>query len=767
MGIFGANLYETFVYGDAPRFGFSVLPFSAQALDYRTVRLDWSQPSGNWAELRILRSQDGFATTPEDGQILVNLFQSGSTTFDDTPETTQLPLVSGRFAYYRAWIYNADLEQWQIAGDAIALVPLEHSTVAPDGNTLSTSLDKLRSLLPSMYFNDDETSRDSFSVDPDTGEVNDLLRFLEAFSFTYDEFLTYADNILPSDDGRFANPELTELRTRGLGLELEPYIGIAQQKKLVREAIEIYKAKGTINAVANYAEALTGFAPEVSPSINLMPSLEDATFYKGTGYWEVVGDATLEVDRTKLPPTENQVPYAMDYQYSGLLKANGPAKIRQGFSQFKTRAVKVKPNAHYHFQTCLFPDANQPQVNASISITFMDRFGNFLKKSDMNMAPMAWGDWNLLMLNAFAPAKSSPVQGYSISGTTVTLRTIERRGLHQDVGGLITISGVDPSIDGEYTQTGEVEGEFYNEITYELPSAPGDQAFTEAFGFVTHEKGDAQYVGLEIEWDGANVTNIDMNQIAEVDHYASGFLYTYEEPRGVKVTFLPTKTNLLKCPNFSATGTPLNWDTSATGGAVNNPITLEGIRVGVGSTELEVTPNTAPAETVVSATSDVTVSDNYYSFSVYAKSAGTTDTIQLKLTANDGTSDIAESISENLQLTDEFQRFSVRLYVPESENVTITSEIIGASLNDNLTLASAQLEASYNVTDYFDGGLPESYGADWAGDAGDSVSYIYPNKFGKCLRTAETLKNFVPFDCPIVVETLTSIERKVFPLKLL
>lgn len=756
MGIYGSLTYGEEVYGETPRFGYSVLPLSVEALDYQTVELKWTQPTGEWSELRLVRSNDGYADTPEDGQILVTYTSASANSFIDSPDNVSAPLVPGRFAFYRFWIYNTEFNRWQVAGEAELLVPKEHGNYASDGTVLSTSKDKLISLLPRMYFSPSQSPRDEIAE-------SDLSKFLDGVAFTVDEIMTYADNLMPESSGRFANSELTTLRTLGLGLPLEPYIGTKNQKKLVRNANYIYQNKGTPKAVEAYVESLTGFAPIVETTKNLLLSLEDATFFKGLGNWEVVGPATLIVDRTKLPPAENVVPEAVDYQYSGLFESTGPASMRNGFTNPRTRAIPVIPSEHYHYQTCVFPNPGMPSANVYLTMHWHDIRGNLIRSKQEIPVSTVWGDWNLITMFDWAPAKTTSVYSYKVENGLVTLNcpTV----LAQGETPIISVSGVDTLVDGTHTvmmemahHTGHVM------ITYQLADTLLNVPLTDVASGVVEavDKEDAAYLSFEVSWDGPVKVNLDMTQVALMDHFAEGFLYSYEEPRGVKVTLLPQKTNLLLNPQFHPDGLA-NWTIDSTVTATSPLTTLTGLRGGVYDLELSGSPTLS-----VEAISPIDVYNAHYCFSVYARTKNSApQTISLRMKANDGLSDVVTFTEENITLTDIWKRIYVRGYVPESiDPLTMSVEIYGAT-TDTILLSASQLETSYSPTDYFDGALPQSYGTFWAGEPHDSRSYIYPTITAKATRLAETLYKYVPFNCPIVVKTLSTVEQKLIPLKAL
>jgi hypothetical protein len=301
-------------YGQAPRLAFSVAPFTAIALSYDTVSLSWATPEGNFSKIRLLRSQDGFSETEEDGIILWE-WSSGNnqpilSTFEDNPQNSSLSLTSGRYAFYRVWMKNDATNQWIVGGDVYTIVPKAHDSRASDGTTLVSTHDKFMDMLPRVFTSATQSPLDVVDTS------SDLYKFLQGFSFTLDEIMTLADNVLPEESGRFLNPELINLKTLNFGLKPEAYIATKNQKRLVREAVYMFSNKGTAKSVETYIESLTGYAPTLTISPNLLLSTQDSSFYKGLGNWRGTDGVTITTEQAVIPPTVVQEPNAIDYSYT-------------------------------------------------------------------------------------------------------------------------------------------------------------------------------------------------------------------------------------------------------------------------------------------------------------------------------------------------------------------------------------------------------------------------------------------------------------------
>jgi hypothetical protein len=294
-------------YGEAPRNSFSVEPFIADAVWYNKVLLTWQDPVASagdaYTAYRIVRSQFAYPETPDDGVVLLDGLGDvlSYTIYDENS------LSPGKFVFYRFWLKRGSDSTWVIAGDAETIVPKQHSSIlAPsyidnDGirkdinQVVSTTHDKLMSYLPKI-FTTETKSTDSY--DPNSV----LSRFLEGFSFTLDEFLTYTELIVPGISGVYTNAPILRLQSQQFGLSVDAEGLTKSQKKLVRNAVYLYSRKGTAVGVKGFAEAVTGYPTTVTATSNLLLSLQDATFYKGIGNWKAVNGATIVSSNTVSTP---------------------------------------------------------------------------------------------------------------------------------------------------------------------------------------------------------------------------------------------------------------------------------------------------------------------------------------------------------------------------------------------------------------------------------------------------------------------------------
>jgi len=450
MGLYSAARYDVDTYGQFSKLNYSAEPFISKAVNYTQVQLTWVQPLGeDISELRVLRSNDGFPETPEDGKIIYSwdLFTTDPQRIDYLDGTEELnPVPSGTFVYYRIWVQTS-LNIWRIAGDTYTLVPSKHASFAPDDTILVDTKNKLLDILPRVYTTSTQSPIDE--VDPNS----ELAIFLDAFAFELDIALTYADLLLPSDTWQYVSPEILTLQSAQFGIELEPYVATKQQRKLVRNAILINQNKGTLQGIEAFVESYTGFAPTVFSSPNLVLSTQDSTFTNGVGFWKAVGNATISSETT-IPgvPDSPTEPYIENNAYVGKVVVNQiGSKIVNGEESPVTKGTPVTPGTAYNFSGYAKSASGDMGVKGFIS--WYDINGNFIEVDPPRtfvQTPVIIGDssWQKFQIPARSPGVTETIEFYSISSGVLTfyLGTINT----MVKGETITVSGISSSIDGIY-----------------------------------------------------------------------------------------------------------------------------------------------------------------------------------------------------------------------------------------------------------------------------------------------------------------------------
>jgi len=463
MGIYNVAGYDAGeFYGDSPKLQFYAEPFRSIAISYSQIKLNWVRPSGDYVEFRVVRSYDGFPETAEDGNIVYSWLASEGGTLDTSfvdGNSSGSPLVSGRFTYYRIWL-RTPANLWKIAADSYALMPIEHATFAPDGTLLDSTKNKFLEILPKIFTTKSQSPIDEIDQD------SDLAKFLEGPSFELDRLLTYAELLLPEESGRLTGPEILLLQSIQLGLPIEPYLATKQQRRLAREAIYIYQRKGTYSGLGAFVESLSGFAPDISPSPNLVLTPQDSSFTGGTGFWYPAGDVTIGISTTVpgvppegIPPVNpgdpvRPEPYVDDYRFVAEITANEiGSRIITGEDDPIRKGTPVTPGDPYVFSG--YGKAAEGETMGVSAYALWYNYKGELIDIDpprtFVQTPQSVGDeWGRFEFIGRAPGVEEAIQAYSIEDGIITLylsfvNTMVR-------GETIIIEGIPELINSEFDQ---------------------------------------------------------------------------------------------------------------------------------------------------------------------------------------------------------------------------------------------------------------------------------------------------------------------------
>jgi hypothetical protein len=400
--------YGAFLWGSGPKYGvqpaseFDVEPFVARAVDYRRVDLSWTPPVGAYTRFRLLRNQGNIPEHEEDGIKLIDSIDltaiSNTRIFLDGVENTgeaAVGLVPGGFVFYAVWLLLDD--GWYPASYAYTLLAQDHSIqLGEDNDRTQTTHERFMDILPRVYTTTsgnplDEVDRDS-----------DLWTFLEGFSYTLDELMTYADLLQPDRDGLNLSPERLELRAKELGLSPEPRPSTRYQRRMVKDAQNLFSTKGTLQGVANAVEGLTGYAPDLTESPNLLLSYQDGTFVNSTGLWEANAGVSIDAVDTVLPPTAEPNSTDKFFTCQATVSAAG-AFLSYGESSPVTLGVPVVEGIEYSFS---FYAKRTDATDVTLSITWYDFRGAALSTST-GTATSVGTDWGKVTLTAEADAEAA------------------------------------------------------------------------------------------------------------------------------------------------------------------------------------------------------------------------------------------------------------------------------------------------------------------------------------------------------------------------
>jgi hypothetical protein len=267
----------------------------------------------------------------------------------------------------------------------------------------------------------------------------------------------------------------------------------------------------------------------------------------------------------------------------------------------------------------------------------------------------------------------------------------------------------------------------------------------------------AAYAAITLTFSVANTYHLDMLQLA------SSSVSNFHEARAAEIYLGPTKVNFIKDPSFSnvspgwthVNDSAVTYSTSTVPGVVD------------GSNMVNLTASASPAFSLTSNATDVVPLGQYYTFSIYCQGqSSAVASIPLKLSLsvvdssntiiNFGTSDnpVYVASSQEFTATPSWNRFYVSLYVPSNIGTAQLQAKVelgtGATGTYGLRFDSAQVEAAYSPTDFFDGDYIYR-GAAWVSTANQSTSYAYPSKDVRLVNLENTIAKFLPMNTPYVI----------------
>jgi hypothetical protein len=708
-------IYGTGVtYGQASRIAFNAEPLVATAISHSAIQLTWAKPQNtledSYVGFRIVRNQDAYPETEEDGAILYEFYSRDSEIVDrdsfidgvtEPARTTATPLVSGRFAYYRAWILLDENGAWVRAGDTYTILPSDHSsttgaaTVATyfDEETGETVFDetigsqvmqstheRLMNYLPRVLTNTtnsavDEIERtyDSSASGDVSGAIQNSLisQFLSGFSLTLDEIMNLAEFTNPELSGKNTDPTILSLQSQQYGLAPELYGVSKTQKRLVREALYMYRRKGTMAGLQTYVESATGYDASITVSPNLMLSSADSTFFESTGSW--VAETGCSIAAQYKYTTPSAVTTAIDNTWCAAVTFSATtASVSLGTGSSNLLGIPVTAGSIY-------------------TLSFYVKKADGISGTNTVTPSVVWYDRKGKMIGVPAAASSASAIGDNWARVSVT------------------------------------------------KTAPAK----------------AVYAGLILNLTRAVGTlNIPAILLDEMQFEKAGSATAFKEARGVTIFLNPKKTNYLSDPSFE--GDLSSWTFDATsqsavtlvsGGIYNGPI---GARAGLKKLRLvsKSVGNSSILQTVAGLPRG-----KFYTLSLYAKSSATVSG-NLSLSDLDATSTSVSNLA--VTLTTEWKRFEITHFEPvvgSDATNSLRAKLDGNFAGATLEIDCVQLEPSYYATDYFDGSLTDA-GAAWSGtaNAASSVSYLYPNLNAKLVRLSQELPEFLPLNTPYEVD---------------
>ena len=727
MAKYGVNYYGSSNYGSFVNLRFSVQPMSILATDLETVSsfakvlVKWQTPRGNFTRIRLVRNQAGFPETAEDGVVIYDELATEGTVsrtsiIDGEENPTDIPLVPGRQVYYRMFLFTETLV-WKVAGSITAIVPSDHGIQ-----------DKFMATLPRVFTS--KSQEPLGAVDADS----DLYKFMSGLTFAQEELYTLIDLLKPRHTGLETPFELIPTEVTNYGLLSESALPIKNQKRLIREALYMYTHKGTENGIERYAESLTGYAPTITVSENLLLTVQDSTFYGGTGNW-IVSNAVLTSSLEQVPDSNtNQI----DTTKTGKVVASAAGSMALGYANPTSKTVTglqrdggttvlqvaVADHGYSVGQTVTLSGLSE-DFNGTYTITTVPASNQF------NVTTVATTSYNASALNGSVIAAVGGgnviTQGVPVLPNTEYIVSCKLKSPAS--AGNITISVTFYDKDGQPTSAAKSS-----------TSVAANNTWKSASKTATSDA-DSSYAGIAIDYSAAGTYYID--QVC----MQTGDTVVYDEARAVDIFLDPSKTNYINNPSFEVDDS--SWTITA------DDVTLleEDIPDSESSGEYSVkVDNTSGATFETETDVEILNRDTYATVSFYAKSSVNNLGATITLTALDNLDSGEIEGIEEVELSTDWARYTATIYINDTDiPAAPTGELYfrvnietDADAGSEVWLDDVQLELTQKATDFFDGNLPSEYGAVWQGTENDSPTRLYTNKNKKIPRLYKTLNDWVP-----------------------
>jgi len=393
MSKYGYSVYGASKYGLTPKLAYSVEPMSINVVKFFEVLVSWQPPTGNFTRFRVVRNQNGYPETAEDGVVIYQVMSEDGLTlegkitrssfYDGLENPDQTAINTGRNIFYRVFLYTSD-NVWVKAGEISEVVPED-----------TGATQKVVDLLPRVLTSSDLSPLGVVSED------SQLYKFLDALAFSYEQMMTEIKLARPAHNLESSNYKTIPGEVLNLGLNPEPNLPMLRQRALIREAIPLYADKGTAIGISDYAESLTGFAPTVTTSSNLMLTVQDSTFYNSTGRW-VATDATISATEEMVPDNSDK---SIDLSYTlKVVPAVGiePSPlVTLGVDSPITQGVPIYPSVEFIYRgNVKCPTGG----SATFTVKYYDKLGTYISSNTSSITTT--NSWQTMSITAMSPSNA-------------------------------------------------------------------------------------------------------------------------------------------------------------------------------------------------------------------------------------------------------------------------------------------------------------------------------------------------------------------------
>jgi hypothetical protein len=583
-----------------------------------------------------------------------------------------------------------------------------------------------------------------------------LSQFLRGFSFTIDEFLSYTDLILPGVTGAYSNQEILALQSHQVGMENDAEGLTKAQKRLVREAVNLYEAKGTVSGITNLVKAITGYPCTVSASDNLMLSIQDSSFIKGVGNW-VAGQSTTTVTSEEVGsvtglslPTKGATDLVSNEDYVGKVSTVGTGThlITNGAADPIHSGIPVTAGQTYYFTYKVKGIAGSGVDIANHYFIWYDKNGKQIQATTAAGAQSVTTSWASKSLVGIAPSTAVfaavAIQFASVATTYYLTRC--------------QITNYSTAVFSE-ARAAKI---FVNPTKYNLLTQP-------SFELADNTAWETNYGVTTLITSTLTTAKAGSKMI---NYVASGTISGPDEPTlgttGTLGTFNKNTFYTFSIYANSTTAVVPTMDlnlgmfaTSTVGGGIVD-ISNEGTAVTVTTAEPH---GLAPGQQVAITGVDGGVWEVPSATILYNKGPKTFVMTVLSSEVDTYTTGgfvKVESYSyKPTPVPNEWTRVHNSVLIPgyfDTSTTNIRIAIWGSTnMDDVVQFDCAQLEAGVIPSDYFDGSMTSS-GATWTGTEKDSISAYYPNRASKIARIGQEIVNYLPINKAYEIRSLFGVE---------
>lgn len=348
MARYGVSVYGESFYGIPSTSLFAADPVVCQPTDYGSILLTWHSPGGSWDELVVVRNFAGYPAAPDNG-VTVASFASGA----DLGEFREDGLTTDQWVYYSIFVHDPIGVTWVRSGNGRCFVPRNYA-----------GSDRMAALLPSQMQSDA------------------LLRFLQIIGFNYDLLRNDGYTLLDLYDTKRMSYDLVPVLMEQFGIPREYELEPEQYRRFLRNAVRLYKTKGTSECAHGVVSAVTGWDSVVTTGVNLLWDSDFSDFAGSTAYWS---RGAVNCNITYVPVSTDDlgetVPPAMR------LTAVGTGDIETSFVDLATDvsdlhrlALPVAVGAPY-FASAAIRGSDIHESNAHLELRWYDLSGALLSTS--------------------------------------------------------------------------------------------------------------------------------------------------------------------------------------------------------------------------------------------------------------------------------------------------------------------------------------------------------------------------------------------------